>query len=115
MSNKIKSLKPSERKKFWYGHIRQWENGELNQTEYCRINSLDRGRFYTWKKRFDKENMAEPTSLIELPIQLTEVNNFQPGEDFLEIFISEKIKVRFTENTNPDLLRKLFTVLEYRL
>lgn len=54
---------------FWLNHIKQWQQSNLNQTQYCKQHDLVYHNFQYWVKRARKQQTESPSTFIPLSVE----------------------------------------------
>ena len=110
MTDKSRSERLAENRKFWKERIHNWQESGLTQTEYCRIHNLTPHRFTYWKKRIIKP--------AETPVSLVQVNmksNFNPNpmsSSPLRLIVGEQYRIEIDRGFDPVTLQQLVFILK---
>ena len=110
MTDKSRTERLAENRKFWKEQIHNWQESGLTQTEYCRIHNLTPHRFTYWKKR----NIKPP----ETPISLVQVNmksSFNPNPlhpSPLRLIVGEQYRIEIDRGFDPVTLQQLLFTLK---
>jgi hypothetical protein len=113
--------KPLDHKRrFWFKHIRRWQQANITQSQYCKKHDLSFATFRWWRGRFlnedDHQTLHEESSIqasphfteVALPIKTEpEVTAYD-----YEIALPNQIQLRLRHNCDPKVVSALLSVLE---
>ena len=104
----------------WLKHIRQWQQAQTTQANYCRTHKISAAAFGWWKRKLAKEgylsinhdqtNQAACTLTPFTEIKLPATTSHQTESDF-NIQLPNDISVRLRQDYNPDALSQLIDIL----
>ncbi|HOV13306.1 MAG TPA: hypothetical protein PK771_03390 [Spirochaetota bacterium] len=57
----------SERKKVYFckEQIEKWKSSGLNQSEYCRLNNLNKNSFSKWEIKFSEQEILSKSDFLD--------------------------------------------------
>ena len=113
--------KPLDHKRrFWFKHIRQWQQANITQSQYCKKHDLSFATFRWWRGRFlhedDHQILPEEFPIQGLPhfTEVTLPSKTEPqvtAYDY-EIALPSQIQLRLRHNCDPKVVSALLSVLE---
>ena len=113
--------KPLDRKRrFWFKHIRRWQQANITQLQYCDKHNLSLAAFRWWRSRFLKDcDQQEPhvSNPVEVPPHFAEVilpSKTKPevtAYDY-EIALPNQIQLRLRHSCDPKVVSALLSALE---
>jgi hypothetical protein len=108
----IMGLRELNRQK-WLQHIKNHENSNLNETEYCEKNNLKVRAFREWqiKSQINAVKINEEKSAF-VEISKEDLSVLQPKENYFDITFNDSIKIRITKYFDSELLLRLLRILE---
>lgn len=101
-----KELNHEQKKKFWSTHISHFRKSGLSQKQYCERENLSYWSFRTWYYKTPHEKPETKFIRLDSPC-LKE----KPATK-ITIYLREKIRIEFDENTSEEILRKIFKASE---
>lgn len=82
-------LTPKDKRKYWEGHFRAWEQSGLTQVEYRRQNDLKNHLWWYWRKRIlqsvDKDVTFVPLSFTPGKVSRPHIKVVTPNGYRIEI------------------------------
>lgn len=106
MAKKTSKPPAQNGREFWKHHIREWQRGDLRQSEYCRKNGLDQQQFSSWKSKIIREGMEEPpVQFVELPSGPAPRSG---GRPLFEFRLDEDLRVSLIFSMTPEFMRDMF-------
>jgi hypothetical protein len=97
------------RKHDWPAHIKQWQESGLKQNEYCSKYNLNRQQFSKYKKQLTDAPKSVSPKFIKIPAMMDKHQS--PAHD-CEIILPGNIRIRISNNFNPEILKKLIRTLQ---
>lgn len=107
------------KRRFWFKHIRRWQQTDITQLQYCDKHNLSLAAFRWWRSRFLKDDdQQEPHESdqvaasshfaeVSLPIKIEpEVTAYD-----YEIALPNKTQLRLRHNCDPQVVSRLLSVL----
>lgn len=106
--------KQSEKKKYpkqdWPKHIKQWQESELSQADYCRQFGLNEKLLSLYKKKFTKSSIAKNKNFVKIPKRIMTV---PPSNEYpYELSLPGKMNIRIRNNFNPASLKIIIKMLQ---
>jgi len=119
MENQVeRSKSPAERRSYWRSQLLQWAQSGSSQKPFCQERGLSLDAFVWWKARYrDELNLpyrAAKTSLTKKHKQRfveVRVSREIPTLSY-EVVLTNSRCIRLSERFDPDVLKKLITVVE---
>ena len=112
---------PLDRKKrFWFRHIRRWQQADITQLQYCNKHNLSLAAFRWWRSRFLKAGDQQephgsgPVDVIPHFTEVTLPSKTEPqvtAYDY-EIALPNQMQLRLRNNCDPKVVSALLSVLE---
>lgn len=108
------------KKRFWFKHIRRWQQANITQSQYCKKHDLSFATFRWWRGRFLNEDvhqtLHEESSILASP-HFTEVTLPSKTEPEVttfdyEIVLPNHIQLRLRHNCDPHVVSTLLSALE---
>ncbi len=108
------------KRRFWFKHIRRWQQADITQLQYCDKHNLSLAAFRWWRSRFLKDgDQQEPhaSDPVEVTPHFTEVtlpSKTKPevtAFDY-EIVLPNQIQLRLRHNCDPQVVSTLLSALE---
>lgn len=100
-----------KKKRFWQVHIRAWKKSGLTQNEYCHRNKLKSNQLCYWKKKFKEEAQSPTVKFVPITLPSQEVGDNDCLDDSGLTIIFDDIKIKLSNNFNPQVLSKAVTAL----
>lgn len=104
----------------WLRHIRQWQQAQTTQADYCRTHEISVAAFGWWKRKLanegyfenahDQANQAACNQTPFTEIKLPATVSHQADCDF-DIQLPNDISIRLRQDYNPDALSQLIDIL----
>ena len=97
----------SERKSadFWKEQVEKWGASDLSQSEYCRLNNLNKVSFSKWRNKLFPNQEISKSDFISIQVDKTT----QYSE--IELFFKEDFKFKLKADFDRELLKKLLEVI----
>jgi hypothetical protein len=117
-SNGTASRSRADREQHWRDIVARWEKTGQTQTRFCRQRGISVFAFRWWRHRLMNEpkrrGAERRPSVSFLPVQVVDAQPLTSASTStgLEIQLRGGRLIRVREDFNPDLLRKLLSVLE---
>jgi hypothetical protein len=88
---------------FWKNHMKGWEESNLPQREYCRLNNLKVSTFTFWRTRFKRE----ANKFIEIKPALN-----SPTVCITTVILPNGIQININTNSDIQTALPLITMLK---
>lgn len=109
MGADVLHLEKAQRRQFWEGHVRAWEQSGLAQAAYCRREGLKVRNFGYWKRRIC-EGGGE-VSFVSLQVRPGIFQESSPA-CALKVVLGGGQKIEVEEDFDPRTLKRLIHLLE---
>ncbi len=98
----------SGRKRFWEGHLTQYNATGLSQVEYCRLNKISIKSFQYWKR---KSKSASLPALIEVPLKKSLPTPLLASYPPLCLVIGHRYRIEIGKGFDSEDLERLIRTL----
>lgn len=106
MSNNLDAIDTpfSEKRAYWQSKIQQWENGELNQPDFCKQNNLSFSTFQYWRGLL-KQQKTKPVEFKPVTVKQQKLALPSSSENDLQLQIkTEHATINIYRNSAPNLV-----------
>jgi hypothetical protein len=116
----IVSKRLDRKRRFWFKHIRGWQQADITQLQYCDKHNLSLAAFRWWRSRFLKDSTPqkphEPDT-VEVSPHFAEVSlpiKTEPKVTVYdyEIVLPNQTQLRLRHNCDPQVVSTLLSVLD---
>ena len=108
------------KRRFWFKHIRRWQQADITQLQYCDKHNLSLAAFRWWRSRFlqdgdqQEPHASDPAEVTRDFTEVTLPSKTEPevtAYDY-EIALPNKTQLRLRHNCDPQVVSRLLSVLE---
>ncbi len=108
------------KRRFWFKHIRRWQQADITQLQYCDKHNLSLAAFRWWRSRFLKDgdqqepHVSDPVKVTRHFAEVTLPSKTEPevpAFDY-EIVLPNQIQLRLRHNCDPQVVSTLLSALE---
>lgn len=96
---------PSQKQQFWINHIKNHQQSNLTQAEYCKQHNINNKSFSSQKSQLSK-NIINQTESLFLPLQTAKKNNS------FSIKINNGMEIKFDSIPEPIWIAKLLNSID---
>jgi transposase-like protein len=89
----------------WRSLVEKQAESNLNGAAFCREHRINQDRFYHWRRRFQRQDTANPSSFVQLvPYQ----KNPSSG---IRIHLGEDVSIEVQQGFHPETLRDVMVIV----
>lgn len=87
-----------------FPHIQAWQDSQLSQTEYCRLQQIKPHIFWYWLRRYRDQDHVAVTRSRFVPVQIEQTRH---TDATVEIIYGDGTRIRFNGLVEVDILQRL--------